>query len=73
MSRAMYAGSIDVHPLLMEGFTFGWVRFNRTGWFGWTGLANGLSQGWSRWNRMDLGVVHIEVIRQWWPEQGGRS
>ncbi|KZV54804.1 hypothetical protein F511_04426 [Dorcoceras hygrometricum] len=33
----------------------------------------GWGQGWSRWNRMDLGVVQTEGLRQWRPEQRERS
>ncbi|KZV23663.1 hypothetical protein F511_06993 [Dorcoceras hygrometricum] len=36
-------------------------------------LAHVLDHGWSLWNRIDLGVVHPEGLRQWWPEQVERS
>ncbi|KZV57230.1 hypothetical protein F511_03474 [Dorcoceras hygrometricum] len=46
----------------------GWSAATSSPW-----LANGMSQGWSRWNRLDLGVVQPEGIRQWWPEKGERT
>ncbi|KZV51647.1 hypothetical protein F511_31682 [Dorcoceras hygrometricum] len=36
-------------------------------------LAHGLSQGRSCYDRLHLGVVQSEGLRQWWPEQGDRS
>ncbi|KZV43878.1 zinc finger CCCH domain-containing protein 19 [Dorcoceras hygrometricum] len=35
-------------------------------------VANGLSQGWSRWNLLDLGMDHPEGLQRFWPDQGER-